>query len=72
VVRALLLKFFHDHPTLTVQGLTTQEGGEPGVAGVAADIRSEQRDDRTMEELMALVNDEASVSSVSWEKGQPE
>jgi putative Mg2+ transporter-C (MgtC) family protein len=71
-VRALLLKFFHDHPTMTIQGVTTQEGGEPGVAGVVAEIRSEQRDDRAMEELMALVNDEASVSSVSWEKGQPE
>jgi putative Mg2+ transporter-C (MgtC) family protein len=72
VVRALLLKFFHDHRTMTIQGITTQEVGEPGIACVVAEIHSEQRDDRAMEELMALVNDEASVSSVSWEKGQLE
>jgi putative Mg2+ transporter-C (MgtC) family protein len=71
-VRALLLKFFHDHPTMTIQGVTTQEVSEPGVAGVVAEIRSEQRDDRAMEELMTLVNNEVSVSAVSWVKGQPE
>jgi hypothetical protein len=68
-VRAVLLRFFHNHPTMTVQALTTQEGAEPGRSTVAADIHSEQRDDRAMEDLMALVNDEPSVTAVSWEKG---
>jgi putative Mg2+ transporter-C (MgtC) family protein len=66
-VRSLLLKFFHDHPTMIVQGVTTQ-AGELGAVHVSADIHSEQRDDRTLEELMTLVNDEPRVSSVSWEK----
>jgi putative Mg2+ transporter-C (MgtC) family protein len=70
-VRAVLLRFFHDHPTMTVQGVTTQEAGVPGLACVVADIHSERRDDRAMEELMALVNDEPSVTSVSWEKSPP-
>jgi putative Mg2+ transporter-C (MgtC) family protein len=69
VARAVLLRFFHNHPTMTVQAVTTQEGAEPGRATVAADIHSDQRNDRAMEDLMALVNDEPSVTAVSWEKG---
>ena len=68
VVRAVLLKFFHDHPTMTIQGIAMQEGGVPERATVVADVYSQSRDDRTMEELMALLNDEPSVVSVSWEK----
>jgi putative Mg2+ transporter-C (MgtC) family protein len=68
VVRAILLKFFHDHPTMTMQSVATLGSQEPDRTCVAADIHSEQRDDRTMEELMALVNDEPSVFTVSWEK----
>lgn len=69
VVRAVLLRFFHDHPNMTVQGVATVEAGEPGKACVTAEIFSEQRDDRTMEDLMTLVNDDPNVASVSWEKG---
>lgn len=68
VTRALLLKFFHDHRTMVIQGVTTQEGGLPDRVCVVADIHSDQRDDRGMEELMALVNDEPGALSVSWEK----
>jgi putative Mg2+ transporter-C (MgtC) family protein len=71
VVRALLLKFFHDHASMTIQGVTTEPGAAPAGACVVADIHSLQRDDRTMEELMSLVNDESSVVSVSWEKHLP-
>jgi uncharacterized membrane protein YhiD involved in acid resistance len=56
---------------LAIQGVTTEPGGSPAGACVVADIHSLQRDDRTMEELMALVNDEPSVVSVSWEKHTP-
>jgi putative Mg2+ transporter-C (MgtC) family protein len=69
LVRAALLRFFHDHATMTIQGITT-EGG-PERATVVAEIYSPQRDDRAMEELMALVNEEPSVLSVSWEKHMP-
>jgi putative Mg2+ transporter-C (MgtC) family protein len=71
VVRAVLLRFFHNHPSMTIQGVTTEPGGAAAGACVVADIHSLQRDDRTMEELMSLVNDEPSVVSVSWEKHVP-
>jgi putative Mg2+ transporter-C (MgtC) family protein len=66
--RAVLLKFFHDHPTMTVQGVATQACAEPDRIAVLADIASRQRDERTMEDLMALVNDDPNVHAVSWEK----
>jgi putative Mg2+ transporter-C (MgtC) family protein len=69
VVRAALLRFSHDHSTVTTQAISTQECGEPGRSLVVAELVSEKRDDRAMEDLMALVNDEPAVSSVSWEKG---
>jgi putative Mg2+ transporter-C (MgtC) family protein len=71
VVRAVLLRFFQDNPSMTIQAVTTQAGDGPGRACVAADIRSLQRDDRAMEKLMALVNDEPSVAAVSWERSPP-
>jgi hypothetical protein len=67
-VRAVLLRFFQGHPSMAIQGVTTQAGDAPDRACVAADIRSLRRDDRAMEQLMALVNDEPSVSAVSWER----
>ena len=51
---------------MSIQGLETQEGGD-----VVADIHSERGDDRTMEELMTLVNEEPSVLAVRWEKNVP-
>jgi putative Mg2+ transporter-C (MgtC) family protein len=70
-VRAALLRFFHGHPGMTVQGVATAEAGEPGKSCVTADVFSEQRNDRAMEDLMTLVNDDPNVASVSWEKCAP-
>jgi putative Mg2+ transporter-C (MgtC) family protein len=67
-VRAALLRFFHDHATMTLQGVATQEGRASGLSCVVADICSEQRDERAMEDLTVLVDAEPAVSAVSWEK----
>jgi hypothetical protein len=64
----VLLRFFHDHPTMVIQGVALLEGGGPDRVGVTADVYSPQRDDRAMEELLGLLNDEPSVVAVSWEK----
>lgn len=71
VVRTVLFRFFHDHPTMSLQGVATQEGAAPGQTCVLADVYSQQRDDLVIEELMAEVNAEPSVSAVSWEKKSP-
>jgi putative Mg2+ transporter-C (MgtC) family protein len=67
-VRAVLLQFFHDHATMTIQTISTQGGMEPDRACVAVEIHSEQRNDHAMEELMARVDAEPSVSAVTWER----
>jgi putative Mg2+ transporter-C (MgtC) family protein len=67
-VRAVLFRFFHEHPTMIIQGIATQEGGGPDYSCVAAEIYSEQRDDLAMEDLMAQLHAEPSVSAVSWQK----
>jgi putative Mg2+ transporter-C (MgtC) family protein len=68
VVRDALFRFFHEHPTMVLQGVATQDGGGPDRSCVAADIYSEKRDDLAMEDLMAQVNADPCVSAVSWEK----
>jgi putative Mg2+ transporter-C (MgtC) family protein len=67
-VREILYRFLHDHPAMTVQAVATQDGGGPDRACVVADIYSQQRNDLAMEDLMALVNADPSVTSVRWEK----
>jgi putative Mg2+ transporter-C (MgtC) family protein len=67
VARAALFRFFQDHRTMAIQGVSTREGEGPDRSCVVADIYSSRRDDHLMEELMAVVNAEPSVSAVSWE-----
>jgi putative Mg2+ transporter-C (MgtC) family protein len=67
VARAALFKFFQDHRTMAIQGVSNREGEGPDKSCVMAEIYSQRRDDHLMEELMAAVNAEPSVSAVSWE-----
>jgi putative Mg2+ transporter-C (MgtC) family protein len=67
-VRVMLCRFFQERPTMTIQGVATQDAGVPGEVVVTADIHSEQRDERTIEEAMAVLSNDTSVISVGWEK----
>src|SRR5262249_49369050 len=67
VARAAVFRFFHDRRTIALQGVSTRGGEGPDKSCVVAEIYSPQRDDHVMEELMAEVNAEPSVSAVSWE-----
>jgi putative Mg2+ transporter-C (MgtC) family protein len=67
VARAALFKFFQNHRTMAIQGVSNREGEGPDKSCIMAEIYSQRRDDHVMEELMAEVNAEPSVSAVSWE-----
>jgi len=67
-VRAILLKFFHEHPTMVIQAITTHEGGGPGRSCVVADIFSDQQNDLAMEDVTVITGAADGVTSVSWEK----
>ena len=67
-VRTIVLRHINAHPTMTVQGLSTQAGGEAGQVAVIADIYSSERNDRYMNEVVARLSIEPCVSGVSWER----
>jgi putative Mg2+ transporter-C (MgtC) family protein len=70
VVRTILLRHVNSLPKMTIQRISTQDGGRAGHATVVADIYAVERDDRAMQDLMSRINIDPSVSSVSWEKLQ--
>jgi putative Mg2+ transporter-C (MgtC) family protein len=70
VVRTILLRHVNSHATMVVQGISTQDGDQPGRTAVVADIFSERRNDRALEDLVSRLNIEPGVSAVSWERVQ--
>ena len=68
MVRTILLRHVNSHPTMVVQGISTQDGDQPGRTAVVADIFSDRRNDRAMEDLVSRLNIEPGVSAVSWER----
>ncbi len=70
LIRTILLRHINSNPKMTVQGITTEGGAEPGRTMVVVDIFSVQRNDRALEDLVSRINIEPSVKSVSWDKRQ--
>jgi putative Mg2+ transporter-C (MgtC) family protein len=68
VLRGVFLRHINSHPTMTVQGLSTQAGGNAGEVVVIADIYSSERNDRYMNEMVQRLSIEPCVSGVSWER----
>jgi putative Mg2+ transporter-C (MgtC) family protein len=70
-VQGILLDFFNDQPTMTIQRHTIQDDGEPDRACVVADIYAAQQNDQAMADITTLVKNEPSVTSVSCERNPP-
>ncbi len=68
IVRSVFMRHINAHPTMTVQGLSTQEGEQPGQTLVIADIYSSERNDRYMNEMVSRLSIEPGVTTVSWER----
>jgi putative Mg2+ transporter-C (MgtC) family protein len=68
LIRTILLRHVNSQQHMVIQGISTQEAGEPDRAAVVAEIFSMGRNDRALENLMSRVNIEPAVSAVSWEK----
>jgi putative Mg2+ transporter-C (MgtC) family protein len=68
LIRTILLRHVNSQSHMVIQGISTQEAGEPDRAAVVAEIFSVGRNDRALENLMSRVNIEPAVSAVSWEK----
>jgi putative Mg2+ transporter-C (MgtC) family protein len=68
VIRSIFLRHINSQPHMLVQGLATQDIDHADQAAVVADVYSAQRNDRYMEEVVARMSVEPSVSAVSWER----
>ena len=68
VIRTILMRHVNSHPTMILQGISTEDNDRPDRAHVVADIHSLVRNDHAMEDLVSRINIEPSVVSVSWEK----
>lgn len=66
-VRHILLRHVNGHNRLTLQGMSTEDT-EGGHTIVIADIYALERDDRSMEEIVARVGIEPEVTAVSWQR----
>jgi putative Mg2+ transporter-C (MgtC) family protein len=67
-VRTILVRHVNAHPTMLVQGISSQDATDPEKATVLVDIFSAQRNDRALEDLVARINIEPTVSAVRWER----
>jgi putative Mg2+ transporter-C (MgtC) family protein len=70
VIRTILLRHVNANPKMTVQGISAQDGEQPGRVVVEADIFSVVRNDRAMEDLVRRLDIEPGVTAVSWDKRQ--
>jgi putative Mg2+ transporter-C (MgtC) family protein len=70
VVRTILLRHVNAHPAMMIQGVSTQDAELPDQAAVVADVFSNSRQDRAIQDLMSRINIEPGVTAVRWEQGQ--
>jgi putative Mg2+ transporter-C (MgtC) family protein len=67
-VRTIILRHINAVPAMTVQGLSTQDGDRPDQGIVVAEIFSQERNDKRLDDLISRLGIEPSVTSVSWER----
>jgi putative Mg2+ transporter-C (MgtC) family protein len=68
VVRNIFMRHVNSQPTMTVQGISTQDTDQPERSAVLVEIFATERNDKYMNDLVSRICIEPSVSSVSWEK----
>ena len=69
IVRTILLRHVNSHPRLTIQGISTQDGDQPGRASVVAEVHATERSDKAMEDLMRRLDIEPGVLGVAGRSG---
>ncbi len=70
LIRTILLRHINSHPTMMVQGITTQDAERPDLMAVAVDVFSYSQDDRAMQDLMSRINIEPGITAVRWDRAR--
>jgi putative Mg2+ transporter-C (MgtC) family protein len=68
VIRTIVLRHINAHHAMTVQSLALQETGQPDSTAVVAEVFSHERNDRHLDDTVARLSIEPSVTAVSWER----
>jgi putative Mg2+ transporter-C (MgtC) family protein len=68
VIRSIFMRHINAQPHMVLQGIATQDLGPADQAAVVAEVCSAQRNDRYMEEIVARLSIEPTVTAVSWER----
>jgi putative Mg2+ transporter-C (MgtC) family protein len=68
VIRSIFMRHINAQPHMVLQGIATQDVGPADQAAVEADVYSSQRNDRYMEEVVARMSIEPTVTAVNWER----
>jgi putative Mg2+ transporter-C (MgtC) family protein len=68
IIRTILMRHVNAHPSMVIQGLSTQGVDHPGRKVVIANIYSSVRDDHAMQDMMSRINIEPGVTSAKWER----
>ena len=68
LIRNILARHINAHPSMTLQGISIQDGERPDQTTVVAEVFALRRNDRELEELMSRLNIEPSVTAIRWER----
>lgn len=67
LIRTILARHINSHPSMTLQGISIQDGEKPDQTTVVAEVFAVRRNDRELEDLMSRLNIEPSVTALRWE-----
>jgi putative Mg2+ transporter-C (MgtC) family protein len=68
LIRTILARHINAHPSMTLQGISIQDGERPEQTTVVAEVFALRRNDRELEDLMSRLNIEPSVTAIRWER----
>jgi putative Mg2+ transporter-C (MgtC) family protein len=68
VVRNVFMRHVNSQPNMVIQGIATHDSDQARIKEVVAEIYCSAGNDKYMNELVARLNVEPSVTSVSWKK----
>jgi putative Mg2+ transporter-C (MgtC) family protein len=68
VIRTIVMRHINSHPSMVIQGLSSQASDQPGRKLVIANIYSSVRDDHAMQDMISRINIEPGITSASWER----
>jgi putative Mg2+ transporter-C (MgtC) family protein len=71
LIRAILMRHVNAKPAMTIQGISSHESTQPEKTLVVAEIFASERNDKYMNDVVARISIEPTVSEASWEKVHP-